>query len=205
MYNTKTLAFLATLAGASASMASQFPDPACSQLAADIIGAAPTVPPELSSYFSAQETDAPTPGDLLRDAPAYVEQLCDLAGSLPQSLLVEFQGWGSSLLNYASVEISAYDDVVTRCIATGTAAASITSYIHEIAESPRKLCQPTSTPTGGSGTASVTPYPTATGNSTNPGAVGPNTSIPIAAAARPTRVLAGAAAMGGVVGAAALL
>ncbi|KAI0435937.1 hypothetical protein F4803DRAFT_573315 [Xylaria telfairii] len=205
MYNTKTIAFLAALAAASTSMAAQFPDPACSQLASDLIGAAPTVPAGLSSYFDAQETEAPTPGDLLRNAPVYAEQLCKLAGSLPQSLLAEFQGWGSSLLNYASVEISSYDDVVTRCIATGTAAASITNYIHEIAESPGNLCQPTATPTGSSVTASLTPYPTVTGSNTSSGTVGPNTSIPIAAAARPAKALAGAAAIGGVVGAAALL
>ncbi|KAI0555700.1 hypothetical protein F4679DRAFT_590754 [Xylaria curta] len=205
MHCPKTHVLLATLAGASASMAQQFPDPACGMLAKDLIEAAPTPPLALSSYINSQETNSPTPGDLLRNPPAYVEQLCGLAGSLPQSLLVEFQGWGSSLLNYASVSISAYDNVVTKCITTGTAAASITSYIHEIAESPGKLCQPTSTPTGGSGTVSFTPYPTATGNGTNPGSVGLSTSIPIAAAARPTGLMAGAAAMAGAIGVAALL
>ncbi|KAI0856338.1 hypothetical protein F4860DRAFT_529295 [Xylaria cubensis] len=205
MHYTKIHVLLAALVGTSISKAQQFPDPACGMLAENLIEAAPTIPPALSSYIASQETNSPSPGDLLRDPPAYVEQLCGLAGSLPQSLLVEFQGWGSSLLNYASVEISAYDNVVTKCITTGTAAASITSYIHEIAESPGKLCQPTSTPTGGSGAVSVTPYPTVTGNGTNPGTVGPNTSIPIAAAVRPTGVLAGAVAMGGAVGVAALL
>ncbi|KAI0483808.1 hypothetical protein F4859DRAFT_512446 [Xylaria cf. heliscus] len=204
MYNCNTLVFLVAFAGASVSMAQEFPDPACGQLAEELIGAAPTAPAGLSSYFSAQQTEAPTPGDLLRDPPAYVEQLCGLAISAPQSVLVEFQGWGSSLLNYVSTEISLYDEVVTKCITTGTAAASITSYIHEIAESPGQLCQPTGTLTGGSGTASVTPSPTVIGNGTNPGTVGPNTSIPVAAATRPTGVLAGAAAMGAV-GAAALL
>ncbi|KAI0192695.1 hypothetical protein EV127DRAFT_426133 [Xylaria flabelliformis] len=136
MHYTKIHVLLAALLGTSVSKAQQFPDPACGMLAEDLIEAAPTIPPALSSYINSQETNSPSPGDLLRDPSAYVEQLCGLAGSLPQSLLVEFQGWGSSLLNYASVEISAYDNVVTKCITTGTAAASITSYIHEIAESP---------------------------------------------------------------------
>lgn len=206
MYNTKNLVFLAALAGAVPSTAQQFPDPSCDQYASNLMVAAPTTPPLLSSYFDSQATPAPNPGELLRDAPAYVEQLCGAAAAAPQSVLVEFQSWGSSLLDYVSISIASYDEVVTKCIATGTEAASITSYIHEIAESPGRLCQPTSTPTtAGNGTASATPYPTATGNSTNPGTTGPNTSIPVAAAARHAGVLAGAAAMGGVVGAAVLL
>ncbi|KAJ2994316.1 hypothetical protein NUW58_g1585 [Xylaria curta] len=102
----------------------------------------------------------------------------------------------STFFGFAGERIVTYDEVVTKCVTTGTAASSITSFLHSIVSNPDGLCQPTATPTGSNGTASVTitPYPTSTptGNSTNPG----TTSIPVAAAARPAGVLTGAIAMG---------
>ncbi|KAI1360020.1 hypothetical protein F5Y08DRAFT_318132 [Xylaria arbuscula] len=205
MYNMKNLILFAGLVSAVASATQQFPDPTCGDLASNLIGAAPTTPPLLSSYFDSQATQALDPGDLLRDAPGYVKQLCGVAASAPQSVLAEFQGWGSSLLDYVSVSIASYDEVVTKCIATDTEAASITSYIHEIAASPGRLCQPTSSEAVGNATASVSAYPTATGNSTTTSITGHNTSIPIAAAPRLTAVLASAAAVGIAIGAAIAL
>ncbi|KAI0450166.1 hypothetical protein F5B21DRAFT_491777 [Xylaria acuta] len=205
MYTIKTLGLLAVL-GAGTSVAQQFsPNPTCAQLAGDLIGPAPTAPDVIQSFLDTHETAAPAPGAILRDPEAYVSELCGLAVDLPGSVLPEFSGWGASLLSFAGERIATYDEVVTKCITTGTAASSITSFLHSIVSNPDDLCKPTATPTGGNGTASVTitPYPTATptGNSTSPG----TTSIPVGAAARPTRVLMGAAAMGGVIGAAILL
>ncbi|KAI1756265.1 hypothetical protein F4782DRAFT_485518 [Xylaria castorea] len=211
MYGSKFLLALAALADAS--LAQTFPDPACSSLANELLLAAPTIPAAVASAFGGQG-GSPSVDGLLSHPDAYVEQICGVVGSLPSSILPEFAIWGSSLLNYASVEISSYDAVVTKCIATGTAAASITSFIHSIASAPGALCQPTSTstPSGGNGTAHIThystatPYPTAThsGNGTSHTGV-PTTSIPTAAAARPTGAFVGAAAIGGLLGAVALL
>ncbi|KAI1747230.1 hypothetical protein F4782DRAFT_521762 [Xylaria castorea] len=205
MYTTKTLGFLAAL-GAGTSVAQQFtPNPTCAQFAADLIAPAPTAPTEIQSFLDTHETAAPAPGDILRDPKAYVEELCGLAADLPESLLPEFSSWGASLLSFSGDRIVTYDEVVTMCITTGTAASSITSYLHSIVSNPDDLCKPAATPTGGNGTASatITPYPTATptGNSTSPG----TTSIPVGAADRPAGVLIGAAAMGGIIGAAILL
>ncbi|KAI1744960.1 hypothetical protein F4680DRAFT_403871 [Xylaria scruposa] len=206
MYSSKFLLALAALADAS--LAQTFPDPACPSLTEALLLAAPTIPPSVVSAFGGQG-GIPSVENLLSHPDTYVEDICVVAGSLPSSVLSDFAGWGSSLLDYASVSISSYDAVVTKCITTGTAAASITSFIHSIASAPGALCQPTSTnvPSGGNSTASVTPYPTAThsGNATTPHTGVPTTSIPTAAAARPTGAFVGAAAVGGLLGAIALL
>ncbi|KAI0520752.1 hypothetical protein F5B22DRAFT_598239 [Xylaria bambusicola] len=206
MHNTKTLGFLAAALGAGSSVAQTFtPAPACASLAAALAG--PAAPDEIQSFLDAHETAAPAAGGILRDPEAYVSELCGIAVDLPETLLPEFSGWGADLLSFAGERIVTYDEVVTMCITTGTAAASITSYLHSIVSHPDDLCKPTSTaiPTWGNSTASgtITPYPTATptGNTTIPG----TTSIPVAAAARPTGVLMGAIAMGGIIGAAILL
>ncbi|KAI0189124.1 hypothetical protein EV127DRAFT_111979 [Xylaria flabelliformis] len=212
MYNSKFLLALAALADAS--LAQTFPDPACASLTSELLLAAPTIPAAVVSAFGGQ-SGIPSVENLLSHPDTYVEEICNIVGVLPSSVIPEFAGWGSSLLNYASVEISSYDAVVTKCITTGTAAASITSFIHSIASAPGALCQPTSTsaPSGGNSTAHVTqystytPYPTAThsGNSTTNHTGVPTTSIPTAAAARPTGAFVGAAAIGGLLGAVALL
>ncbi|KAI0468140.1 hypothetical protein F4859DRAFT_491710 [Xylaria cf. heliscus] len=210
MYNTKALLALAILADVS--VAQTFPDPGCSSSVNELLLAAPTIPAAVASAFGAaqaQATDIPSPDSLLSDPNAYVGQICEVVPLLPSPVLSEFATWGASLLHFASVEISSYDAIVTKCITTGTAAASITSYIHSIASSPEGLCQPTSTsaPSGGNGTASITPYPTATpsGNSTSPSTAVPTTLVPTAAAARPTGALISVAAVGGLLGAIALL
>ncbi|KAI0453476.1 hypothetical protein F5B21DRAFT_479432 [Xylaria acuta] len=207
MYNPKVLLALAALADAS--LAQTFTAPGCSSSITELLLAAPTLPADLASAFGTQATGDLSIDGLLSHPDVYVEQICEAAGSLPSSLLPEFASWGSSLLYFASVEISSYDAVVTKCITAGTEAASVTSYIHSIVSSPERLCQltSTSTPSGGKGTASITPYPTATpaGNSTSPGTGVPTTSVPTAAAARPTGAFIGAAALGGLLGAVALL
>lgn len=208
---SKNLITLAALAGAS--LAEEFPASNCEALVSSLVAAAPTVPPAITPFFAGDVPNAPPPDGLLVHPDLYVAGLCSLAGSLTGSDLAEFQSWGPSLLHYASVSVASYDEVVTKCITTGTAAASITSYIHSIASNPGKLCQPTATPSAsGNGTApyptSAPSYPTATGggNSTVPtGTPSPTTIIPTAAAARPTNLIAGAVAMGGILGAVALL
>ncbi|KAI0856230.1 hypothetical protein F4860DRAFT_493751 [Xylaria cubensis] len=208
MHYTKVIASLAALV--SASTAQKFPDPGCSSSRIELRDAAPTPPPSLAPFLSTeagqnQSQGAPNAEILLTNPDIYVEQVCNLVASLPSSVLGDFQSWGASLLNFASVEISSYDAIVTKCVTTGAAAASITSYIHSIANSPEALCQPTSTSGGGNGTASITPYPTPTGNGTTPGTGISSTPIPTAGAAGRTGDLAYAAIMGGLLGGMALL
>ncbi|KAI0543937.1 hypothetical protein F4679DRAFT_76117 [Xylaria curta] len=209
MDKTKVLLTLATLINAS--LAQTYSDPTCSSLVNDLIARGPTVPPAIASVLYAQATGAPgddismdNVSDLLRHPDVYVSQICAAAGQLPSSLLPEFATWGSTLLDFASVEISSYDAAVTQCVTTGTAAASITSYLHSIVSQPDRLCQPTSTSAvGGNSTASITSYPTATASGNDTGV--PSTSIPVAAAGRPTGAIVGAAAVvGGLFGVALL-
>ncbi|KAI1116517.1 hypothetical protein F5Y14DRAFT_449030 [Nemania sp. NC0429] len=208
MHSTKTLGFLVAALGAGPSVAQTFtPPPACVSLAAGLAG--PAAPDEILSFLDAHETAGPANSVILEDPKAYVSELCGIAKGLPESLLPEFATWGADLLSFAGERIATYDEVVTMCVATGTAAASITSFLHSIVSHPDELCKPTSTatPTGGNGTVPgtiITPYPTATptGNTTIPPGT---TSIPIAAAAGPTGFLMGAVAMAGVIGAAILL
>ncbi|GAP91528.1 hypothetical protein SAMD00023353_3101390 [Rosellinia necatrix] len=208
MYNAKILLALATLADVSLAQTSL--DPACSSLITALIQAGPTIPAELAAGYGDESNGAPSdPTELLSRPDVYVEQICAAVGSLPSSLLPEFASWGSSLLHFASVEVASYDAIVTQCIATddAAAAASITSYIHSIVSAPDRLCQPTATTSAapaagsGNGTASVTP----SGNGTSPSTGVPTTSIPTAAAGRPTGAIVGAAALGGLLGAVALL
>ncbi|KAI0469135.1 hypothetical protein F4859DRAFT_488685 [Xylaria cf. heliscus] len=209
MHYINVLISLGALMGAT-TMAQEFPDPACASSRSELRDAAPTPPPSLEPFLSVeagknQSQGAPDAEILLSNPDIYVQQVCNLVSSLPTSVLGDFQSWGASHLSFASVEISSYDAIVTKCIATGAAAASITSYIHSIVSSPEALCQPTSTTSGKNGTASIMPYPTPTGNGTTPNTGVPTTSIPAAAAARHTGALACGVAVGGLVGALALL
>ncbi|KAH8168131.1 hypothetical protein CIB48_g110 [Xylaria polymorpha] len=192
MFNTKVL--LAVAALADASLAQTFPDPGCSSSIQELLLAAPTFPNSLSSAFSAQITGSGSPEGLLSNPDVYVGDVCKALAAVPSSLLPEFASWGSSLLHFASVEISSYDGIVTKCIATGAAAASITSYIHSIASSPEGLCQPTSTSAPRRRKRTIP----STGVSTT-------TTVPTAAAARPTGAFIGGAAVAGLLGAIALL
>ncbi|KAI0096925.1 hypothetical protein GGR51DRAFT_542336 [Nemania sp. FL0031] len=209
MYSTKVLLPVAALAGTS--LAQAYTASSCSSIVSSFIAAAPTFPSAIAPYLeSALSSPAPTatttlPPDTLADPEGYVKLLCSLAAELPSTLLPDFQGWGSSLLSYGSVHISAYDSFVTECVTTGPMATSITSYLNSILTGTGGLCAPTATPgaSSGTGSASTTPAPTVTG--TNSTATISSTSIVTAAAARPTGVFVGAAAVGGLLGAAALL
>ncbi|KAI1360039.1 hypothetical protein F5Y08DRAFT_318164 [Xylaria arbuscula] len=206
MYRNKIIFSLGSLAVGSLAQSSESfsTDPSClSSLA--ILGAAAPVP---ASYI---EAILPNPTNILGDPAGYASELCSIAGELPASQLSDFGAWGQSLLSFASAEISSYDALVTKCFATGAEASAATSYIHSIASQTGALCQATSTPGGGSGpsngTATITSAPTATATSTIvPGnTTSATTSIPVALAARPTGVFAGAVGAAGLLAAAVLL
>ncbi|KAI0432246.1 hypothetical protein F5Y09DRAFT_302534 [Xylaria sp. FL1042] len=203
MHSTKALSSMAALAGVS--LAQTFTSaPGCQESVTSLINGAPPMPSDLASYLNPVFDDPSLPPDTLHDPAAFVSALCSAAPTFPKSILPEFQSWGTGLLSYGSVHISEYDAYVTHCVTTGTAAASITSYLSSILDGTGGLCQPTATPGASSnGTISTTPAPTATGTNSTSSAT--TTSVVTAAAARPTGVLISAAAAGGLLGAAILL
>ncbi|KAI1364074.1 hypothetical protein F5Y08DRAFT_221032 [Xylaria arbuscula] len=211
MYNAKVFLAVATLVNSSLAT---YSNPECKSLIGDLLARGPTVPVQIESALAASATGAPgddisfnDPSDLLRHPDIYVKQICAAADALPSSLLPDFATWGSKLLKFASVEISTYDAAVTQCVATGTAAASITSYLHSIVSQPDRLCMPTGTAVpGGNSTASITATPTTTASESSSTSV-PSTSVPVAGAGKPTGAMMGAAAaaVGGLLGVVALL
>ncbi|KAF2965154.1 hypothetical protein GQX73_g8413 [Xylaria multiplex] len=213
MFNTQNLFTVAALAGVSLAQSPTSLD--CSQSVSYFIANAPTIPPELSTYlndpfYNPVQTltngDVITlPPDTLANPSAYVNVLCGVAAELPSSLLPGFQSYGKALLGYGSSHIVEYDAFVTDCVTTGPVASATISYLNNLLTGTGLLCQPTATPGASSnGTVSTTPAPTATGsNSTASNTLA--TSVPTAAAAKPTGVLVGAAAMGGLLGAAIML
>ncbi|GAP93008.1 hypothetical protein SAMD00023353_3100240 [Rosellinia necatrix] len=215
MYSAKVLLPVAALAGAS--LAQDFTNPACAPSLNSLKENSPPLPTELSKYLDdvTPTGSGPVPTTTLRstleDPQAYVDVLCAAASVLPSAELDTFHSWGADLLSYASVHISEYNAFVTDCLSAGEAAASLTSYLDSIVTATGGLCEPAATatatataaPTGGAassngtapnGTGGAAPYPT----------TGP--SVPVTAGApHATGLLAGAAAMGGLLGAAALL
>ncbi|KAF2967622.1 hypothetical protein GQX73_g5941 [Xylaria multiplex] len=159
MYTTKVFLTVAALTGASLAQTSTvFPNPDCPTYVSELVAAAPTTPPELVTVFEEVTGSSPNPEDLFLHPDAFVDNICSAVGQLPQSVLPIFANWGSVLLEFASTEIASYDHVVTECVATGTEAASITSYIHSIASNPADLCQELSTAPA---EATASPTPTA--------------------------------------------
>ncbi|KAI1361596.1 hypothetical protein F5Y08DRAFT_314243 [Xylaria arbuscula] len=213
MFNTQKLFTAAALAGASMAQSSTSLD--CSQSVSYFIANAPTMGPDLTPYLEdpfnnpvqtlSDGSVTTLPPDTLANPSGYVEVLCGVAAELPPSLLPEFQSYGQALLKYGSSHISEYDAFVTECVTTGPVASATISYLNNLLTGTGLLCQPTATPGASSnGTISTAPFPTATGaNSTASSTL--DTSIPTAAAAKPTGVLVGAAAMGGLLGAAIML
>ncbi|KAI0116524.1 hypothetical protein GGR51DRAFT_501656 [Nemania sp. FL0031] len=214
MYNTKILLPLAVLAGVSSAQTTTTDSAQCQSKVNALLAAAPTPSPELSSYFDSAAATLSAAGGLLDAPDVYVTGLCALATALPSSLQSEFRDYGSSLLSFASAEISSYDAIVTECVTTGPVASSITSYLHSIASEAGHLCQEqtiTTTVYNNVTSGASTPYPTATSGGASGSGSGvrstasSSTLVPTGAAARPSGVFAGAAAVGGILGAVALL
>ncbi|KAI0195424.1 hypothetical protein F4808DRAFT_329217 [Astrocystis sublimbata] len=204
MYTSKALVSMAALAGTALAQTST--DPACAS-SAMAFNDAPTPPPALASYLAelvnpSGQVTAPghttaLPDITLEDPEGYQDFVCGLVEELPQSLLPAFQSYGSSLLSYGRDHLSQYDAFITDCITTGEAASKLTSELHKMLTNTGGLCQTTST-AAPNGT-----YPTGTGAlPTSTGSSG--AMVPTAAAARPA-AFAGAAVVGGFVGAAAML
>ncbi|KAI0503070.1 hypothetical protein F5B22DRAFT_652429 [Xylaria bambusicola] len=161
----------------------------------------PTTPVAVLDFLAHQTNSKPP---LATFGPeAHGEEICSIYRELPASILPEFQTYIVSVLSFGSVNSDVLIGVATEC-APEDQVASITSYIHEML-TPTGLCEETPTPTptpcgmanGTYPTSVYSPTPTATGSYP--------TSIVTAGAAKPTGALLGAAAVGGLLGAAALL
>ncbi|KAI1197445.1 hypothetical protein F5X97DRAFT_343646 [Nemania serpens] len=193
MHKTKAILSVAALVGLSLAAGSS-DDAVCDSKENALLAMAPTPAPALQSYIISKNA---LPHDLLNNPQGYVKELCGLAADLPASITADFASWGQNLLGFARTHIASYDALVTECATTGPAAASITSYLHSIVSAPERLCQPTSAPTITPAIASD-PAPSADGSLSTSSPTG-------AAASRPSGVFAGAAVIGGLLGAVALL
>ncbi|KAI0974220.1 hypothetical protein F4678DRAFT_486715 [Xylaria arbuscula] len=216
MLNSQNLLAVAALAGASVAQSSSSTSLDCSQSVSYFIANAPTIVPELSPYLNdpfSKPVQTLTNGDVITLPPntlanpsAFVEVLCEAAADIPASLLPEFQSFGQGLLSYGSVHISEYDAFVTDCVTTGPVASETISYLNNLLTGTGLLCAPTATASSNGTVPITTAFPTVTGGSNATASSTLATSIPTAAAAHnPTGVLAGAAAMGGLLGAAIML
>jgi hypothetical protein len=168
-----------------------------------VIAEAPTTPAAILSFI-ASNTQIPSLPTTI-NAESHQSQLCAVATALPSSLLPEFKTFASELLSFGKVHGSELLAIVTDC-APDDEVASSSSYLNYVFTATGNICQETPTPAPGgasNGTYPTSPAPTATSSHATLGSSA--TSIVTAAAARPTGALLGAAAMGGVLGVAAML
>ncbi|KAI0866917.1 hypothetical protein F4860DRAFT_499543 [Xylaria cubensis] len=206
MYSAKVFLAIAALAGTSMSQKSdsQFCSSETSNFFSVLFAAAPTTPAAILSFVATATQEVP-PLPTTIDPMAHQSQLCALATALPSSLLPEFASLASALLDFGKAHSSDFIDLVTNC-APDDEVASSTSYLDYIFTATGNICTEKATPTPGGASNGTYPtaYPTATPTITSHFNTS-STLIPTAAAARPTGALIGAAALGGVLGAAAML
>ncbi|KAI8945589.1 hypothetical protein F4801DRAFT_597773 [Xylaria longipes] len=208
MYSTKILLSIAALVSTSLSQKSdsQFCSAFFTSFVSIIEEVAPTTPSAILSFFpQSTETASPTASTLplaALDFASHAQELCEVATELPSSLLPEFQTFAAELLSFGRAYSSEHIAYVTDC-APEEEVASRTSYLDYVFTATGNFCEQTPAPGGASNGTYPTPTPTAT--SSYAGLNSSTTLIATAAAAKPTGVCLGAAAMGGVVGAAAML
>ncbi|KAI0193115.1 hypothetical protein F4808DRAFT_361900 [Astrocystis sublimbata] len=211
MYKNNAVVLVAALAGTSLAQSTTPSKEECqSTLVSFAMGGSPPV--ELLPYLTplsyiptgaATGTVMPTPmvRDTLADPEKFQSVVCSIAAELPSSLLPVLGSWGAELISYGSVHISGYDRYITECVTTGPKATSIISYLNNMLTGTDPLCPALMTPPAATGTGSM-PTPTITGTgSMTITASASGSMIPTAAAApKPTGLIAGAVAVGGLVG-----
>ncbi|KAI1362871.1 hypothetical protein F5Y08DRAFT_341188 [Xylaria arbuscula] len=206
MYGSKFILSVTALAGTSLAQTTTSKSPEC-QSSLEAFSDVPVPSAALASYLASSggSSDGSTGGldATFEDPDGYQAVVCSVAATLPKSLIPDFQAFGSSLLSYGSVHLSQYDAYVTNCIASGDAASTITSQLHEMLTGTGGMCQQTATATT-TPVSNGTTYSTGTGAYT-PGPTATSSDIPYAGAARPTGAIVGAAAIGGLLGVVALL
>ncbi|KAI0452183.1 hypothetical protein F5B21DRAFT_484360 [Xylaria acuta] len=208
MHSTKILLSIAVLASTSLSQKSdsQFCSAFFTSLVSIIEEEAPKTPPAILSFF-AQSTDTTSPTTsapplTTLDFASHAQELCEIATELPSSLLPDFQTYAEALLSFGRARSSEHVAYVTDC-APEEEVASRTSYLDYIFTATDNFCEQTPAPGGASNGTYPTPTPTAT--SSYAGLNSSTTLIVTAAAAKPTGAYLGAAAVGGILGAAAIL
>ncbi|KAI0419559.1 hypothetical protein F5X98DRAFT_362334 [Xylaria grammica] len=223
MYSAKVLLSVVTIVGTSVAQSPSTLDPTCLSKLTELGKGVPTPAPALASwlgtavgvssigagpYSAPGQTTAP-PQRPLEDALGSTEFFCSVvAAGIPESLVSDFRSYGSGLLSHASVHISQYDAYITDCVTTGEAAAKITSEYHEMISRTGELVCPTTPTATPAGPSNGTYYPTTrtpVGTGSIPSPTGSVSLVPTAAAARPTGAFVGAVAIGGLLGAVALL
>ncbi|KAI1756053.1 hypothetical protein F4782DRAFT_537864 [Xylaria castorea] len=208
MYSTKIFLSIAALAGTSLSQKSdnEFCSAFFTSLVSIIEEDAPTTPPAIVSFLAqSTETASPTttaPPLTTLDFASHAQELCEIATELPSSLLPEFQSYAGALLSFGKAHSSEHIAYVTDC-APENEVASRSSYLEYIFTATGNFCEQTPAPGGTSNGTYPTPTPTATGSYA--GLSSTTVLIVTAAAAKPTGAYFGAAAIGGILGAAAIL
>ncbi|KAI1197755.1 hypothetical protein F5X97DRAFT_343396 [Nemania serpens] len=205
MYASKVFIFLAAFAGTSLSQKSdaEFCASKMSSFFSWVMAEGPTTPAVVLSFLATQTNSRPP---LSRFGPeSHGEEICSIYSELPASLTHEFQTYITSVLSFGRANSDVLIGVATDCVPEQNV-ASVTDYIHDMLTPTGNPCHPTPTPGSvANGTYPTSPAPTATGSYTSAGNYTYATSVVTAAAARPTGAFLGAAAIGGVLGAAALL
>ncbi|KAI0534606.1 hypothetical protein GGR58DRAFT_482202 [Xylaria digitata] len=202
MHSTRVLS-IAALAGTALSQTSdaEFCSSLQNAFLSSLLPAAPTTPADILSFIATATGIPALPTTI--DPSAHQDQLCAIATALPSSLLPEFQTFAGGLLDFGRSYSDQLIEYITDCVPEPEA-ASMTSYVDYVFTATGNICAETATAVPGS-TALNGTYPTGTG-SVYPTATGSSSSlIPTAAAARPTGAFIGAAAVGGAIGAAAML
>ncbi|KAI1744995.1 hypothetical protein F4680DRAFT_403960 [Xylaria scruposa] len=207
MYSSKALFFLAALAGTSLAQKSdaEYCSSKMSSFFSFVVAEGPTTPAAVLSFLATQTNSKPP---LATFGPsAHGDEICSIYSELPPSLLPEFKTYITSVLSFGNANSDVLLGVATDC-APQDQVASITSYIHEMLTPTGNQCEATTTPAPGgaaNGTYPTSPAPTAMSTYTSRGNSTYPTSIVTAGASRPTGILLGAAAMGGILGAAVML
>ncbi|KAI0483416.1 hypothetical protein F4859DRAFT_472786 [Xylaria cf. heliscus] len=208
MYSTKILLLIAALAGTSLSQKSD--SEFCSAFFTSFLSIleekAPMTPPAILSFLTpSTETATPTttaPPLTTLDFASHAQELCEIATEIPSSLLPVFQTYAAELLDFGRAYSSEHIAYVTDC-SPENEAASRSSYLAYIFTATDNFCNQTPTPGGASNGTYPTPTPTVT--SSYAGLNSSTSMVITAAAAKPTGAYLGAAVVGGVLGAAAIL
>ncbi|TRX92593.1 hypothetical protein FHL15_006520 [Xylaria flabelliformis] len=200
MHSTKILFALATLTGISLSQKSdsEFCSAFFTSFLSVIENSDVPTPTAIVSFLAQKTPTTSAPPLTTLDFASHAQELCELATELPSSLLPEFRTYASGLLEFGKSYSSEHIAYVTDC-APESEVASRSSYLEFVFTATGNFC--TETPAPG-GTSYPTPNPTTT--SYHPGSNSSTTMVVTAAAAKPTGCL-GVAAVGGILGAAALL
>ncbi|KAI1165763.1 hypothetical protein F5B18DRAFT_609780 [Nemania serpens] len=205
MHSTKILLALATLTGTCLSQKSdsEFCSAFFNYFISVVVKSGVPTPTGIVSFLAQRTPTTTAPPMTTLDFASHAQQLCELATDLPSSLLPEFRTYASELLVYGKSYSSQHVAYVTDC-APESEVASRSSYLEFIFTATGNFCTETPAPGGAPNGTYPTPTPTATSYH-YPGSNSSTTLVVTAAAARPTGACLGAAAIGGILGAAALL